>query len=518
MNLLDSVKSEINSIVIDKISNYLNVARGNTSNAITATVPSILGYLTEKSKTDAGADSILKVATDSELLGMFKDKTYQENFERNRDSLMAKGNSALIEVFGDKEAKFSEEISKYANINKEAADGILASIFPLILSVIGNKLSKNTADKEGLRSLLESEKESTFAAIPAGLASLGGLLGLTGLSADTPKSSTTTSTVKTDTVKPVETATPKPTAAKVPQEDRKTYIKEDENKGGGMMKWLLPLLGIIIAAVLIYFLMKQCNPNNAETTTTEEVVINGVAEYTLNADDVVVNAAGEPLLGADGAEMLVDGITYKLNDDNYVVDIDGNKVFDMDGKEILIVDELANAPVEVMGEYDSENNRFIYDIGDDMVITLPNGETLTVGDNSTEAKLFNFLSDDARMISDDKTQDWIVLDRVYFETGSDNLDVSSLEQLNRITKIMNAYPNTKLKLGGYTDNQGGQAVNQPLSQRRAESVMQNLVNSGVDGSRLEAEGYGQDHFVCPANDTPECMAQNRRVDIRVTAK
>ncbi|MGI9526405.1 MAG: DUF937 domain-containing protein [Weeksellaceae bacterium] len=513
MNLLDSIKGEINSIVIDKISNYLNIARGNTSNAVTAAIPSMLGYLAEKSKTEAGASSIVKAATDNELSSMFSGNSFQDLFERNRDSLMSKGNSFLIDIFGGKEANFSEEISKYANISKEASDGVLAAIFPLVLSAVGNRISNDGLDSSSIASLFERENESIFSAIPAGLASLGGILGLSSMG-----TKSTTSTMKTEPVKPVETVKSKPTATKATQEDRKTYIKEDENKGGGMMKWLLPLLGIIAAAILIYFLMKQCKNDDAEVAPTEQIASTGVAEYTLNENKTVVNAAGVALLGADGSEMVVDGTTYKLNDDNFVVNAEGVKALDKEGKEIKIVDELSAAPLEVKGTYDSINNRYIYDIGEDTQITLPDGETITVGSNSTEAKLYNFLSDDAQTVSDDKTQGWIVLDRVYFETGSNNLDVTSRDQLERITKIMNAYPNMKVKLGGYTDNQGGQEVNQPLSERRASTVMENLVKSGINADRLSSEGYGQDHFVCPANDTPECKALNRRVDIRVTAK
>ena len=45
-----------------------------------------------------------------------------------------------------------------------------------------------------------------------------------------------------------------------------------------------------------------------------------------------------------------------------------------------------------------------------------------------------------------------------------------------------------------------------------------LVAAGVEKGRLEAEGYGQEHPVCPANDTEECKAQNRRIDVNVQAR
>ena len=65
---------------------------------------------------------------------------------------------------------------------------------------------------------------------------------------------------------------------------------------------------------------------------------------------------------------------------------------------------------------------------------------------------------------------------------------------------------------------GNADSNLKLSQRRAENVMAAIVELGVEKSRLTAEGFGQQHPVCQANDTAECRAQNRRIDVRVTQK
>ena len=113
---------------------------------------------------------------------------------------------------------------------------------------------------------------------------------------------------------------------------------------------------------------------------------------------------------------------------------------------------------------------------------------------------------------------WFTLDRLTFETGSATLKPSSAEQLKNLAGIMKTYPNLKLKLGGYTDNTGDEAANMKLSQERAEAAKNAIVREGVDGRRMEAEGYGSQHAVCPENNTPECKAVNRRIDVRVTEK
>ena len=455
LNLMDAIKNEVSSTVIDKISNYLGESRGNTSNAVTAAIPVILAFFSEKAKTESGASSLINLATDSGLTNLFAGSSFTDVFEKNRDSLMSKGNSMLISLFGDKEAKLSHEIANYANIGKESSDGILASILPLIMSVLGSKISGQGLDASSLTRLFDGERDSIFSAIPAGLASLGGVLGLSGLGDRISDTVSATTTRVTDTVNErVDT-----TRTHI-KEDRETRIVENEDNGGGFMKWLLPLLGILAALALLWFLMKQCKDDTTEPVTTNDTV----EVDTVSDLDVTVPA------------------------------------------------------VDIRGNYDSINNRFVYDLGADREITLPDGTVMTVGDNSTEWKLYDFISNDGNTVSDDKTQGWITLDRVYFETGSNNLTADSKAQLDNIAAIMKAYPNAKAKFGGYTDNSGSDDINVPLSNDRANAVMNDVVNAGIDAARVDAEGYGSQHPVCPANDTPTCMAQNRRVDIRVTAK
>lgn len=158
---------------------------------------------------------------------------------------------------------------------------------------------------------------------------------------------------------------------------------------------------------------------------------------------------------------------------------------------------------------------WVYDLGATIKKKLADGTEFEVGVNSVEYKLLEFIEDMNLPI--DKTT-WFTLDRIYFETGSSNLKAESKDQLDRLAAIMNAYPSVKLKIGGYTDNTGSDVVNMALSSERAEAAKAELINRGVAAERLEAEGYGPQHPVCPANDTPECRAKNRRVDVRVTAK
>ncbi|MGQ2107674.1 sodium-translocating pyrophosphatase [Ornithobacterium rhinotracheale] len=173
---------------------------------------------------------------------------------------------------------------------------------------------------------------------------------------------------------------------------------------------------------------------------------------------------------------------------------------------------LEEAPQEEL--IDADGN-YIYQLGEITEIALPNNETLNEGINSTEKHLVDLLNggeiDNAGLY---KT--WTTLDQIGFKTGSSELTEKSNKQIENLVKILNVYPDVKLKIGGYTDNVGSPENNLKLSQARAESLKNVLVAKGIAADRLEAEGYGEAHPICEANDTPACQAQNRRLDVRFT--
>jgi outer membrane protein OmpA-like peptidoglycan-associated protein len=145
--------------------------------------------------------------------------------------------------------------------------------------------------------------------------------------------------------------------------------------------------------------------------------------------------------------------------------------------------------------------------------SLPDGTHLRFPAASTEARLLSFLETNAPV----DRETWYELDRITFETDSANLRPASKEQLSNISAILKAYPQVHAKIGGYTDTTGDASANLRLSQARAQAVRSELQKMGVDGGRLESEGYGDQHPVA-SNATPEGRTQNRRVAICVTER
>ncbi|MGN7707188.1 sodium-translocating pyrophosphatase [Chryseobacterium sp. 22543] len=163
----------------------------------------------------------------------------------------------------------------------------------------------------------------------------------------------------------------------------------------------------------------------------------------------------------------------------------------------------------------NESGDFVYETGNVQKIKLDGGKTIAIGDGSQLYQLYNVVKQKDKSALDPNK--WYTIENLYFETGSSDLKAGYELQLNTLAEILNAYPDLKIKLGGYTDNSGNEDSNLKLSNLRAQTAKLKLLELGVSADRVEAEGYGSQHPVCEANDTDECKAKNRRIDVRVLA-
>jgi len=106
---------------------------------------------------------------------------------------------------------------------------------------------------------------------------------------------------------------------------------------------------------------------------------------------------------------------------------------------------------------------------------------------------------------------------VLFDTGKYSLKPGARGKLAKVAGILLAYPGLNIEVGGYTDNVGGDAMNQTLSENRAGSVRDYLVNQGVATNSVSAKGFGNTLPVA-TNDNSSGRQQNRRVELLVSGE
>ena len=112
-----------------------------------------------------------------------------------------------------------------------------------------------------------------------------------------------------------------------------------------------------------------------------------------------------------------------------------------------------------------------------------------------------------RFLTDGK----IVANGIKFDSGKATLKPESMGVINEIVKLMKQHPEIKFSVEGHTDSDGDTQFNQNLSEHRADSVMNELIEQGIDGERMVSKGFGEDIPVVD-NGTPEGKANNRRVE------
>ncbi|MGA3213593.1 MAG: OmpA family protein [Terriglobales bacterium] len=106
---------------------------------------------------------------------------------------------------------------------------------------------------------------------------------------------------------------------------------------------------------------------------------------------------------------------------------------------------------------------------------------------------------------------------VLFDTGKYSLQPGAREKLAKVAGILLSYPGLSLAVGGYTDNVGSDAMNQTLSENRASSVRDYLVQEGVATNSVTAAGFGNTLPVA-SNDDSSGRQQNRRVELLVSGE
>jgi len=104
---------------------------------------------------------------------------------------------------------------------------------------------------------------------------------------------------------------------------------------------------------------------------------------------------------------------------------------------------------------------------------------------------------------------------VLFDTNKSSIKVGYENTFNNAIQVLNDNPELTVEIQGHTDNSGAAAYNQSLSEKRAESVKQLLVDNGIDSSRITTKGFGESVPVS-TNDTAEGRAHNRRVAYKRT--
>jgi outer membrane protein OmpA-like peptidoglycan-associated protein len=106
----------------------------------------------------------------------------------------------------------------------------------------------------------------------------------------------------------------------------------------------------------------------------------------------------------------------------------------------------------------------------------------------------------------------ITLGDVLFAVNKAELSAGGVRNVQKLADFLNQYPQRKVLIEGHTDSTGNRSINQPLSERRADTVRSALADMGISGDRIETRGYAETYPVA-SNNTSAGRQLNRRVEI-----
>ncbi|MBI3124944.1 MAG: OmpA family protein [Ignavibacteriales bacterium] len=160
-------------------------------------------------------------------------------------------------------------------------------------------------------------------------------------------------------------------------------------------------------------------------------------------------------------------------------------------------------------------------IDDGRVLNVPNlgynPTGITLGFHNTSGKIAGYvknfrLAKGAVPLYDKfMTDGKIVTTGIKFDVNKSTIKPESMGVINSIVSLLNDKPELKFSVEGHTDSDGEDKSNQTLSEARAKSVMNKLIELGIESSRLKSKGFGESKPVAD-NNTPEGKANNRRVE------
>ena len=473
INLLDMLKDQVTGSLAKQASGFLSESEENVTNGLGSIFPTLLGSVINKSSEPTGVSNLMDLigGLDMDMLG-----DIGNIFGGGSDSvngLLNSGGGIIESLLGDKLGGVVDLISKSSGLKSGSSSSLLKMAAPFLMGLIGKQIKGKGLSF--LADLLMGQKEHVEASIPSGM---GGLLGLSGFTNNMGGAISSIKDTLSETAgEALGTATDvvKGTSGMVTNAAGKAMSGANDlakgvssaagdaaneagkavNTGLGWLKWALPILAIL---ALLYWGFSsgvfggKAKDAMGNVTDGVENVAEGVGDAASDAKDAVGDAANDAM----GA------------------------VSEMAKAAFAKVDETAKAALD----------------------------QISFAANSAGSQMMDFINGGFK--GDGK----VTFNNLTFETGSAQISKESEVEVDNIAAILKAYPDVKIDVSGYTDNQGDAQKNKDLSAARAMAVKARLMGQGIAADRVNTIGYGAENPIA-SNDSEEGRTKNRRIEVTI---
>lgn len=301
--------------------------------------------------------------------------------------------------------------------------------------------------------------------------------------------------------------------------------------------WLLPLIALIILGLLVSLFLRYCNNKDQSAVNNDPTAMTNAnaqpAFFQLNT-----NAAGDLVTcqARIGNPTFVENIqkeVKQLFNHSIGCGIDSSQQYhaELIDQNALssVIKLLKGAPNTTLTWTGNEialqgtDNTSIQRLADQIRAITPNLTVKTQEGIDVSQAVNTSISDAEKALArlnPDQVKPLDIatalnLQIINFATGSNDIPDANKSVLDQAAALINRVPNVELTVKGFTDATGDANQNKVLSKARAQSVVDYLVSKGVDPSKLNAIGYGQENPIAN-NATDEGKFKNRRIEFEVT--
>ena len=458
------VKDQVTGSLGSQAAKFLGESESGVGKALDGIFPLLLGKMADTADDSNGLGKLFDLAKgqDASILdnigGLFGGGA------GNVAKLMNGGSGVLNLLLGNSTGGLIDKIAGFSGLKGSAASSLIKMAAPFLMSMVGRHIKNKALDAVGLGKFLGGQRQHVKSSMPSGLlSSLGaGFLGkgasaVSGIAGDGmdagKKLVGNAGDAAGRVVGGAADAGKKVVggAANVVGGAANTVGNVATKSGGGLMKWLLPLL-FILGALGVW----------------QSGILNKAGDVAKGAAEKTANVAGDAAKGAAGA---VGDVAKGAGD---------------------AVKGAAGAMGDMFGKIDAAAKKAL------------DGIKFTAGSAGSEMMKYinGGFKGDGRFTFKNLT----------FATGSAQIDGATAVEVDNMAAILKAYPGVKVKVEGYTDNTGNADANVQLSKARAEAVKARLMAKGIDATRLSAQGFGAARPAAD-NGTAEGRAQNRRIEM-----
>ena len=325
-------------------------------------------------------------------------------------------------------------------------------------------------------------------------------------------------------------------------------LHETAKQGGGFLKSLLPIIGLVILGALLFLMLRSCQTTKQPVAAPVAKPVESTAPVAAAANlkpatlSIAMDDKGNALYscrsqaGSEGVFASIRTALAGVFGTAEKCDFEATKGF---AEDLPVLDHLPKLAALLKGvphasiSIDGKTVRFngtdeavvsklVNDAkgilpSDFVVEAEPKLNTTEAVANSIDTAKEAMQNLDAQDASASEVVQALNMQIINFATSSNAIPDANKEVLNLAAEKLASLPDAHLKITGHTDSQGNHAFNQKLSERRAAAVRDYLVSKGIASERIEIFGASSDEPVA-SNATEQGRFQNRRIEFTLIEK